>query len=803
MSTESEDNLVSEVLAENLIYIIYTSGSTGKPKGTMNTHRGVVNRLLWMQDAYQLTTSDRVLQKTPFSFDVSGWEFWWTLMMGACLVVAKPEGHKDTSYLIKLINEQQITTLHFVPSMLQVFLEDIDVESCRSLRQVFCSGEALPVALQEKFFTRLKAALHNLYGPTEAAIDVTFWHCQPGIKLSSVPIGRPVANTQTYILDSHLQPVPVGVTGELYLGGVQLARGYLNRPELTAERFIANPFVEDFQSPCLYKTGDLARYLPDGNIEYLGRLDNQVKIRGFRIELGEIEAALSQHSMVAQTLVMAREDVLGDKRLVAYVVCNLEAVLNSSDLRQFLQDKLPDYMVPNFFIFLDTLPLNPNGKVDRRALPAPDKNSLVYRGKTLVDQDKNSLAVSDTNSLTMEAGFVAPRTPTEEILAGIWSQVFGLDKVSIYDNFFLLGGHSLLATKIISQCRQAFSVEIPLSAILVYPTISQLAEILAKSPRTISHQDVLVLLRAGNGDPPVFLIHDGDGETLLYRSLAHSLKPTIPVYGVQPGSRDELPIPYTRIEDLAAYYIEQIRQVQPQGPYFLGGLCLGGVLAFEMGLQLQKQGQVVEMVALMDIADVEAPRRIGYVTEQRLSRVSTLFKSNAYLKLYEQLGNSLKQISQKAVNLIVYESQKQVEYIRNHIQIRLFSYYLNQNLPLPKFLQNISVRTVLVWAYQHYIPQEKFEGQVLLFRATEKSSIFDGTSIDDTPTIEFVPDPLFGWGNRVTKDVDLHDVPGGHSSMLQYPGVQVVAEKMQGHIDAVQTPHSSMIDLEQTRNWVA
>ena len=321
--SQSQENPISGVTSENLIYIIYTSGSTGKPKGTMNTHRGVANRILWMQDEYQLTTSDRVLQKTPFSFDVSVWEFYWPLIVGARLVVAKPEGHKDANYLVEIITEQEVTTLHFVPSMLQIFLE-VPIESCSSLRQVFCSGEALSIDLQERFFTRLKAQLHNLYGPTEAAIDVTYWHCQPKEQLTSVPIGRPVANTQTYILDGDLQPVPVGIAGELYLGGVQLARGYLNRTELTAQRFIANPFIDDFNSPYLYKTGDLARYLSDGNIEYLGRLDNQVKIRGFRIELGEIEAVIARHPNIDKTVVIAPEDTSGDKRLVAYVVPQLE-----------------------------------------------------------------------------------------------------------------------------------------------------------------------------------------------------------------------------------------------------------------------------------------------------------------------------------------------------------------------------------------------------------------------------------------------------------------------------------------------
>jgi microcystin synthetase protein McyA len=310
------------VNSSNLAYMIYTSGSTGKPKGAMNEHRGICNRLLWMQETYQLNETDRVLQKTPFSFDVSVWEFFWSLISGACLVIAKPEGHKDPHYLVEIIKEQQITTLHFVPPMLHILLETADLSSCNSIRRVICSGEALPYPLQERFFAQTSAELHNLYGPTEAAIDVSYWQCRADSSLSIVPIGRPVANTQLYILDEQGQPTAIGTAGELHIGGVQVGRGYHNRPELTAEKFIQNPFADGR----LYRTGDLARHLPDGNIEYVGRIDNQVKVRGFRIELGEIEAALMEQPTVKQAVVLVHEDKFGDKQLVSYIVANPEAV---------------------------------------------------------------------------------------------------------------------------------------------------------------------------------------------------------------------------------------------------------------------------------------------------------------------------------------------------------------------------------------------------------------------------------------------------------------------------------------------
>ncbi|NOK38903.1 amino acid adenylation domain-containing protein, partial [Corallococcus exercitus] len=363
--------------ADGLAYVIFTSGSTGRPKGAMNAHGPVVNRLLWMQSAYSLQPHDVVLQKTPFSFDVSVWEFFWPLMTGARLGVAKPGGHQDPAYLARLISEAGVTTLHFVPSMLQVFLEEPGLEACTSLRRVVCSGEALPVELAERCLRRLPwAGLHNLYGPTEAAVDVTFHQCLPGESRRSVPIGRPVANTQIRLLDSRLEPVPVGVPGELFIGGVQVGRGYLGRPELTAERFIPDAF-SDMPGARLYRTGDVARWLPDGAIEYVGRADFQVKVRGLRIELGEIEAALEQHPGVRQAVVVAREDVAGDKRLVAYVVRSSGSEpVEVGALRSRLHEKLPEYMVPSAFVVLEALPLTPSGKVDRKALPAPEASQV-------------------------------------------------------------------------------------------------------------------------------------------------------------------------------------------------------------------------------------------------------------------------------------------------------------------------------------------------------------------------------------------------------------------------------------------
>ncbi|MEA5581860.1 amino acid adenylation domain-containing protein [Nodularia harveyana UHCC-0300] len=439
----------------DLAYVIYTSGSTGKPKGVMIPHRAIVNHMVWMQNTFPLTSHDQVLQKTPFSFDAAIWEFYAPLLAGAQLVMAQPGGHRDSTYLIDVINKYQITTLQLVPSLLRMLLDSGDFSSCKSLKRIFCGGEVLTTELVERCQSQINAEIYNLYGPTEATIDATCSKVAAGIN-QTVPIGCPIANTQIYLLDQNLQPVPVGVPGEIYIGGAGLARGYLHRPELTQERFIPNPFSEGH----LYKTGDLARYLPDGQIEYLGRVDFQVKLRGFRIELGEIETALTQHPQVQQAAAIIREDQPGDQRLVAYIIPAGDAP-TSDELRHSLQQQLPDYMIPTAFVVLDTFPLTPNGKLNRNALPAPEIN---YTSEN----------------------FVSPRTETEVLIADVFAAVLRITQVSIHDNFFTLGGHSLLATQVISRLRQIFGLEIPLRLLFESPTVAELDQAIQKLQQTES-----------------------------------------------------------------------------------------------------------------------------------------------------------------------------------------------------------------------------------------------------------------------------------------------------------------------------
>ncbi len=464
-AAEAIDAPPRRVGGANLAYVLYTSGSTGRPKGVMVPHLGIRNRLLWMQEAYELTAADRVVQKTPFSFDVSVWEFFWPLLCGARLVVARPGGHRDSSYLAELIQATGATVVHFVPSMLRAFVDEPRAARCGSLRLIVCSGEALPSDLRDRALALFpNAELHNLYGPTEAAVDVTAWACDRTSDLSVVPIGRPIANTAVYVLDPDCGPQPVGVPGELCLGGVQLARGYLARPDLTAERFAPDPFDLAGQGPGarLYRTGDLVRWLPDGTLEFLGRLDQQVKVRGFRIEPGEIEAILLQHAAVREVVVVAR-CAEGDTRLAAYLVA--AGALSIVELRGFVAARVPDFMVPSWFVQLAALPYTASGKLDRKALPAPEAAALP------------------------RAQYVAPRNGVEEVVAATWAAILALGRVGVSDDFFALGGHSLAASRVAAQLREVFEVEVPLRRFFEAPTVEAIAA------------EVTALLAAGQRAP--------------------------------------------------------------------------------------------------------------------------------------------------------------------------------------------------------------------------------------------------------------------------------------------------------------
>jgi amino acid adenylation domain-containing protein len=726
-------NPISNIQPDHLAYVIYTSGSTGTPKGAMNTHRGICNRLLWMQGQYGLTESDRVLQKTPFSFDVSIWEFFWPLMVGAQLVLAVPQGHRDSFYLVDLIDKAQITTLHFVPAMLQVFLETPGLERCGCLKRVICSGEALPLSLQERFFDRLHCELHNLYGPTEAAIDVTCWRCQPDDQLNSVPIGRPIANTQLYILDTHLQPVPIGVTGELYIGGMGVARGYLNRPDLTAARFVANPFaVAGQETTLLYRTGDLTYYRHDGVIEYVGRADYQVKIRGFRIELGEIEQVLTQHEQVREAVVTVVHNLQNQSELVAYVVTYED--VSPQALRDFLKRKLPEYMVPAVVICLPSMPLTPSGKVDRRSLPQPDRRVL--------DQ---------------HLSFVAPRHAVEVQLAQIWSDVLQLPKIGVNDDFFELGGDSLIAMRLMQAIAQQFGQALPLATLLAHRTIAEMAMVL----QSVSHplpQPPLIALQTQGHKPPFFCVHPAGGHVLCYANLSRYMGNDQPFYGLQAQGFNGDKTPLERVEDMARLYVNAMTTFCPEGPYQIGGWSFGGVVAYEMAQQLHRRGQIVSRLAILDsyVPILLNPSKViddAYLVGV-LSRVfGGMFGLDNLVSPQEirhlKLSQQIDYIIEKAKGSGIFPPQ--VEHQQNR-----------------RILEVLVGTLRATYAYH----RQPYPGKVTVFRAREKHVM--------------APDPQLVWVELFAVldaiDIEVINVPGNHYSFILEPHVQALGRAIADYL---------------------
>lgn len=551
-------------------YVIYTSGSTGEPKGVLIEHRAIVNRLLWMREHYGIRADDRVLQKTPATFDVSVWEFFLPLLCGATLVVAGPDAHRDPTELARLIRAHGITTAHFVPSMLDAFLAAPASEGLQ-LRRVFTSGEALDASLRDRFHARMQAELHNLYGPTEAAVDVSYWPASADDRSRPVPIGFPVWNTRLYVLDARMQPLPVGVPGDLYLGGVQLARGYFGRDDLTAERFLADPFLPGER---IYRTGDVARWRSDGAVEYLGRSDHQVKLRGLRIELGEIEAALRELSGMERVEVLLRQDAPGDARLVAYVP---SALADATTLRSHLATRVPDYMVPSAFVGVDHWPVTANGKLDRNALPKPPQNEI--------------------------AG-LAPRTPLEQELAMLFAQALGrVAPVAVDADFFSLGGDSLSAVHLLLAIEQRWRCDLGLGALFAQPTVAALATRIAEPPALADHALGPVISLAAtdaDGPTPLFVLHPAGGIAWNYRALARALQPARAVYGLQSPALDpKQPLP-SSIEAMANDYVQRVVALQPKGPVHLLGWSVGGILAQAMAVRLHEIGREVGELVLLD-----------------------------------------------------------------------------------------------------------------------------------------------------------------------------------------------------------
>ncbi|MEG4574577.1 amino acid adenylation domain-containing protein [Microcoleus sp. N3A4] len=715
IAQESQETPIASVKPENMAYVIYTSGSTGKPKGVQVLHRGAVNFLNSMREQPGICEADILLSVTTLSFDIAVLELYLPLTVGAQVVILSREAAMDGRKLLKTIAQSGITILQATPATWRLLLES--GWEGQSPMKMLAGGEAVPKELAAQLLTK-GTELWNMYGPTETTVWSTVYQIKDAQQ--RILIGKPIANTDIYILDPLLQPVPVGVAGELHIGGSGLARGYLQRDDLTTERFIPNPFRETER---IYKTGDLARYLPDGNIECLGRLDFQVKIRGFRIELGEIESVLVKHPNVQQAVVIVREDFPGDKRLVSYIVAVNNQNPTIEELRSLLKEYVPEYMVPSIFVFLEALPLTPNGKVDRKALPAPQQSAqppITPATPTQATQEK-------------PGEFAKPQDDLEVQLVNIWEEVLHTSPISTTDNFFEMGGHSLLAISLIREIEKTYNKELPLPILFQSQTIQQLANTLRKQ-RFSSASQALVTIQKGSSKLPLFFIYG----IFLYYNLSRHLGKDQTCYGVyvkeevnmfQRNKLDQSPTPSVSIPDLATRYLKEIQKHQPTGPYLLAGESLGGLVAFEMAHQLHLQGEEVALLCLLDSA----------------------IPGQNQLSLSQKLAFHAKKLREKGLTY-VFQKIQQFQKAKSTSNIN--------NAPVDPRLEFRD------YAFNSYRPQP-YPGRAILFRAMEESHF---------STLE-------NWNELLVGGLDIYDIPGNHLTILQEPNVPLLAEKMRLHID--------------------
>ena len=582
ISMSPPENLPTHNNAQSLAYVIYTSGSTGNPKGVMIRHQGLSNHSFGIRNLFALSSDDRALQFSSMSFDIIIEEIYPTLISGAALVLRSATITSSITQFISFVNTHQISILNLPTAFwheLVIGMTTLNLSLAPTLRLVITGGEKASKQLYQQWCERVRPDVRwiNSYGPTEATVSATMYEpAAEGFQWDQpeIPIGRPNSNVQIYILDSDRNPVSIGVSGELYIGGAGVGAGYINRPEQTAEKFIPNPF-SNCPTDRLYSTGDIVRYRPDGAIEFVGRRDFQVKIRGFRVELGEIEQAIESHPDIQQAIVIAIEGTNGQKNLAAYYI--LRSALSVDDLRVFIRTKVPDYMVPMFFTAMDLFPLTTNGKVDRAALPQP----------------QNEIRTNNSD-------FIAPSTPTEIQLVEIWQKFLGISNISITDNIFNLGAYSLLILRMMAELESTFKKALPINILFEAPTIQKLAPLLCNSNPIIDRPKAIPFLEEGSKSP-IFCMPGARNNLLFVHNLVkHWGDRQHPIYGLQePLKEDSRPLP-TTIPDCAAYYIEQIRSVQPEGPYYLVGYSIGGLMAYEMAQQLVAQGQEIALLALLD-----------------------------------------------------------------------------------------------------------------------------------------------------------------------------------------------------------
>ncbi|HZO74968.1 MAG TPA: amino acid adenylation domain-containing protein, partial [Ktedonobacteraceae bacterium] len=725
----------SLTLSEHLAYVIYTSGSTGRPKGTMIPHRGLVNYLSWAGTAYQVAQGEGCPVHSSLSFDLTVTSLFLPLLSQRCVTLL-PDEPEDLEQLGQLFTvERDYSLLKITPAHLALLRQQVDLrQAANGVRRLVVGGEPLQAeSLQGWLLANPNLSIVNEYGPTETVVGCCIYAVDGQTTLNGpVPIGRPIANTQLYLLDAHLQPTPIGVAGELYIAGAGLARGYLNRPDQTAERFLPHPFSAS-PGARMYRTGDLARYQADGTLEYVGRLDQQVKIRGYRIELGEIEAVLRQHPQVEDAVVLAREDRPGDKRLVAYVV-NKEHDQDDSMLRNYLRTHIPEYMIPSTILFLPQLPLTSNGKVDLRALPIPDKEKATQ-------------------------GYVAPSTPLEEQLAQIWAEVLGLERVGIHDNFFELGGHSLQAAQILAYMREKLQKGLSLSSFFKTQTIAEVAILL--EARKNADTPILIPLRETGARPPLYCFHPAGGEVVMYQELAACLDKDQPIYGVQSQALEGMHPEYESIEAMAHEYALALRQHQPEGPYYLLGWSMGGVIAVAVASELERANQEIAFVGLLD-AYLTSPELVQGQQADELEGLGVIIEV-ALTKTFVTLSLEEQQATRESI-LALPRQERLPQVLKWGKERKLLPESLSlEILQLQEALVNTHLD--LVNAYQAPV----VETPLVVWRACE---------------VAFVAQAQTPWQNYTRGGIQEIPAKGNHFTMIKPPHIQTLAQQIEGILNA-------------------
>lgn len=747
IARENPSNPDAPVSPSNLAYVMYTSGSTGEPKGVMVLHSGLVNYLCWAVKAYSVQAEESVPVHTSISFDLTVTGMYLPLLAGARIEIL-PEDAGGQNLVAALRNGGNHSLVKITPAHLALLNQQLRLEEAADRTKLFViGGENLPaesLTLWREFAPATR--LINEYGPTETVVGCCIHEVRADDPSNgSVPIGRPIANTELYILDRYMNPVPPGVVGELYIGGAGVARGYLNRSALTQEKFVPDPFSSR-DGARLFKTGDLARYRRDGTLECLGRIDNQVKVRGYRIELGEIEATLAEHPAVKSCAVLAQEDEPGNKQLVGYVSLQKEKSLTPEDLRQFLRAKLPDYMVPSQIVFLDSIPITANGKVDRKALPAPSHANV---------------------SATQE--FVPPRSEAEKLLAAIWIELLKVERIGVHDDFFDLGAHSLMAMRAVSKIRDAFGVDLPLATLLEAPTIAALAKILRKEEKAPS-RSYLASLRADGSKPPLFLMHAHGGNVVEYHLLVKRMKPDQPVYAFQAGGFDGHAAKDLTVEEMVSAYIDELTSFQPQGPYFLGGFCFGGLLALEAAQQLTAAGHEVALVVMIQSTHPDA---------RRFKQNATAFHRWWY-RATTRVRLEMEYISQKGKGYVRERCQRVWDFGRARTAIAIDK--MTGNRPadpsrLPTLYAYEALGIEHKKAMEKYMPRP-YGGDVLLIRASKQLS-------------GLVADEYLGWRDTLYGNLEVCEVPGYQQNLLLKPNVLRLADELNRRLQAAQQRYAT------------